>query len=136
VICAGSVPSVITPAVYQEITEIAHQNKTPVLIDSSGKMIREVLPVNPDIIKMNWDEFEVTFNCNARTLDDLKGQFSEVYRNLQLKSLVLTCGADRIISYSPEGAFLSIVPKLKAVNAAGTGDAVSPALVWRFSEGD
>jgi len=90
VICAGSVPPVITP----------------------------------------------TFNLNARTLDDLKVQAFEVYKNLQLKSLVLTCGVDGIISYSPEGAFHTIVPKLKAVNAAGAGDAVSSALAWRFSEGD
>lgn len=136
VICAGSGPPVITPAVYREITEIAHQNKIPVLIDSSGKMITEALPANPDIIKMNWDEFEVTFNRKALTLDDLKVQALEVYKNLQIKSLVLTCGADGIISYSPEGAFHTIVPKLKAVNAAGAGDAVSSALAWRFSESD
>ena len=135
-ICAGSVPPVITPAVYREITEIAHQNKTPVLIDSSGKMITEALPANPDIIKMNWDEFEVTFNRKALTLDELKVQALEVYKNLQIKSLVLTCGADGILSCSPEGAFHTIVPKLKAVNAAGAGDAVSSALAWRFSESD
>jgi 1-phosphofructokinase family hexose kinase len=136
VICAGSVPPVITTAVYREITEIAHQHKTPVLIDSSGKIVIEAFSANPDIIKMNWDEFEVTFNRRAQTLDELEVQASEVYKNLQLKSLVLTCGADGIISYSPEGAFRTIVPKLKAVNAAGAGDAVSSALAWRFSEGD
>ena len=53
-----------------------------------------------------------------------------------MNSLVLTCGADGIISFSSEGAFHTIVPKLKAVNAAGAGDAVSSALAWRFSEGD
>ena len=99
-------------------------------------MITESLPANPYIIKMNWDEFEVTFNRRAQTLDELEVQASEVYKNLQLKSPVLTCGADGIISYSPEGAFRTIVPKLKAVNAAGAGDAVSSALAWRFSEGD
>jgi 1-phosphofructokinase family hexose kinase len=136
VICAGSVPPVISPDVYHKITRFAHQNNVPVLIDSSKKMIIEAIPAKPDIIKMNWDEFEVTFSQKAENLEELTRLAGGIYQDHQLNSLVLTCGADGIISFSSEGAFHTIVPKLKAVNAAGAGDAVSSALAWRFSEGD
>lgn len=136
VICAGSVPPVISPDVYHEITRIAQQNNVPVLIDSSKNMIIEAIPAKPDIIKMNWDEFEGTFNLKAESFDELKILAGWIFKDYQLNSLVLTCGADGIISFSSEGAFHTMVPKLKAVNAAGAGDAVSSALAWRFSIGD
>ena len=136
VICGGSVPPGITPTVYKHITEFAHQSNVLVLIDSSSKMIIEAIPAKPDIIKMNWEEFETTFYQTAPTLGELKKLAGEIYIEYQLNSLVLTCGTDGIISFSNEGAFHTIVPKLKAVNAAGAGDAVSSALAWRFSEGD
>jgi len=136
VICAGSVPTGVPPGFYQQITEIAHQSNVPVLIDSSRQMIIEAIPANPDIIKMNWDEFESTFYQKTPTLEELKKLAGEIYADYQLNSLVITCGVDGIISFSNKGAFHTIVPELKAVNAAGAGDAASSALAWRFSEGD
>lgn len=136
VICAGSIPPVLSNSIYREIIEEVTQFDVPVLIDSSRSPIIEAIPARPAVIKMNWTEFEATFNIKAPTLDELNQKALQVYEEWELKSLVLTCSSQGILAYSEEGSYHTVVPKLKAVNAAGAGDAVSSALAWRFSEGD
>jgi 1-phosphofructokinase family hexose kinase len=136
VICAGSIPQGINPRIYYQLVRISNQYKKPVLIDSSGQAIIESLPAKPEIVKMNRAEFEKTFDCKANTLDDLKVYAFEIFKEYKIQSLVVTCSKEGILSFTSNGGFHTIVPRLKAVNAAGAGDAVSSALAWRFSECD
>jgi len=136
VICAGSVPSSIPSDIYCRMTEIAHQAGVPLLIDSQGVGITESLAAHPDILKMNWDEFEHAFQQKAGTLDSLVERASSVFKEKRLNALVITCAEDGILAFTPQGAFQAIAPKQQAVNAAGAGDATSSALVWRLSSGE
>jgi 1-phosphofructokinase family hexose kinase len=136
VICAGSIPAGVSCALYRELIEIAKQANVPVLVDSSHAAMREAIKANPEIVKMNREEFGWTFEKSPSTLDDLKRQAGRVFYECRLRSLVLTCGMEGIIAFTQQGAFHVISPFQKAVNAAGAGDAVSAALVWRLNEGD
>ena len=53
-----------------------------------------------------------------------------------LRSLVITCGKDGIRAFTPQGVFQAGAPELKAVNAAGAGDAVSAALAYHLMLGE
>jgi len=136
VICAGSVPAGISCALYRELIGIARQTRVPVLVDSSQAAMREAIQANPEIVKMNREEFAWTFEKRVSALEDLKHQASRVFAEFRLQSLILTCGVEGIIAFIQQGAFHVISPLQKAVNAAGAGDAVSAALVWRLSKGD
>ena len=136
VICAGSIPPNAPPNLYRRLIDIAHHAGVSILIDSAGICVLECLPSHPDILKMNWDEFEHTFQKKAETLGVLQEQAYHIYQTNMAGALVITCGEKGLLAYSPEGYFHAIAPKQKAINAAGAGDAVSSALVWRFSLGD
>ena len=136
VICAGSLPLNLPVTFYRTIIEEAKQYHVPVLLDSSGKAVEEAIPACPEILKMNREEFERTFNLPCSNLEDLKQQADQVYRTYNLPSLVITCASNGILSYSQGGTFHTRAPRQKPVNAAGAGDAVSSALVWRLSQGD
>ncbi|MCK4724473.1 MAG: hexose kinase [Anaerolineales bacterium] len=136
VICAGSIPPVLPPTFYKELTEEAHRAGVPVLIDASREKILEAIPARPDIVKMNWEEFEETFAVKAYSMDDLVIEANRIYKKYKVNALVLTCSSAGILTFTDKGAFQTVAPRQKAVNAAGAGDAVSAALAWRFSEGD
>ena len=53
-----------------------------------------------------------------------------------IPSLVITCGKDGILVFTPDGIYQAGCAEVKEVNAAGAGDAVSAALVYRFSLGE
>ena len=133
VICAGSIPSELPGNFYGTLTEIAHKSGVSLLIDSVNNNILDALVFEPDIIKMNWSEFVETFQREAKTLDDLKKQAHIVYREKNLKAMVLTLAEHGILAFTSQGAYHAVAPRQIAVNAAGAGDAVSSALVWRLS---
>ena len=136
VICAGTIPSTISQDLYGQITQIALRQHVPILIDLSKEAILQAIPVRPTIIKINWDEFRWTFTTDAPSIKELIPAAQKIYQEYGLNALVLTLGREGILVFSPEGDFYAIAPEQIAVNAAGAGDAVSSALVWRLSEGD
>lgn len=136
VICAGSIPSGIPADLYCRMTEIAHGAGVPLLIDSQDVGITGSLPAAPDVLKMNWDEFEQTFQQRAETIDALVERAKRVFHEKGMTALLITCAENGILAFTPQGAFHAIAPRQQAVNAAGAGDAASSGLVWRLSLGD
>jgi 1-phosphofructokinase family hexose kinase len=136
VIAAGSLAPGLPASYYRTLTEMAHAAGIPILVDSSGLPIVEVVPARPTILKMNRAEFNQTFNTAAQTLADLQVPGQGLRDREKVPALVLTSGAEGILALTPEGFYHAIAPTQHAVNAAGAGDTASAMLVWRFSLGD
>ena len=136
VIFAGSIPPTVNDDFYVKLIEIARQAGIPSLIDSQKQYIVEAIKAKPDIVKMNWEEFEWTFDRKADTIDSLIKQGQELKKQRDIASLVITLSKEGILAFTPEGNYLAKAPFQKPVSAAGAGDAVSSTLVWRLSQGD
>lgn len=137
VIAGGSLPPGVPPDFYQAIIEIANDAGKPILLDGTGAPVLATLATPPTILKMNWDEFTQTFDTTpTRLLEELAEQAQAIFRKHLLLTLVVTCGKEGILAFTPEGKFLSTAPAQQAINAAGAGDAVSGALAWRLAGGD
>jgi 1-phosphofructokinase family hexose kinase len=136
VICAGSVPSTADPALFGDFVRLSNQAGVPVLVDSHLEHIRYAMDARPTIAKMNWQEFEEALGLRLPTFTDLVRAARTVYDEYHLEALVLTLGWQGVLVLCQHGEFHAIPPKLEAINAAGAGDAVSSALVWRLSLGD
>lgn len=80
VIAAGSLPSGLPSTYYCPLIDIARKASTPILLDIRGDSALATLPLKPEILKMNWAEFNQTFKTTTKTIDDLKQQAQIVYR--------------------------------------------------------
>ncbi|MCP4427054.1 MAG: hypothetical protein GY803_21395, partial [Chloroflexi bacterium] len=136
VVTGGSLPAGVSATFYRTLTEMARQHNVPVLLDVPGPPLVETLPVKPDIIKINQDEFAQTFDIEIESTPDLITKARNFREEHQLSTLVLTCGADGIFAFTPDGTYQAVAPPQQAVNAAGAGDSVSAVLPWRLSQGD
>ncbi len=136
VIFAGSLPPSMNDDFYAELITIAKEARVPSLIDSQKQYIIEAIKAKPDIVKLNWEEFEWTFNKKAETLESLILQAKQLYKNEEIKNLVMTLGKNGMLAFTTEGNYLAKAPIQKPVNAAGAGDAVSSTLAYRLSKGD
>jgi len=134
VIASGSLAVGLPFDFYNQIIEIAHQTGAKVLIDTSDQTARQTISSQPDILKMNRDEFRVTFGESAEDIHELTGLACSQVERYQFPALVLTLGDKGILAVTPEGNYYAYCPKQKSVNAAGAGDAASAALAWRFSQ--
>ena len=135
-VCAGSIPSGLPADFYCRLTEIAHQAGIPVLIDSLEVGITGSLAARPEIFKMNWNEFESTFQQRADTIDSLVECASKVFSENAMNALLITCAENGILAFTSQGAFHAKAPRQTALNAAGAGDAATSGLVWRLSLGE
>jgi 1-phosphofructokinase family hexose kinase len=136
VVAGGSLPSGVPITFYRTLTEMARQHNVPILLDVPGRPLVEALPAKPDIIKINEAEFSQTFNIQFESTPDLITKVRNFREEHQLSTLVLTCGADGIFAFTPDGTYQAVAPPQQAVNAAGAGDSVSAVLPWRLSLGD
>lgn len=136
VIFGGSLPPSVNQDFYCELTEMAQQANVRTLIDSQKEAMIAAIKSKPDIVKMNWEEFEWTFNLKADTIEELVDTAHEFYLTHKLQNLVITLGKQGVLCITEEGIYYGKAPLQKPLNAAGAGDAVSSTLVWRFVEGD
>ncbi len=136
VIFAGSLPPSLKDDFYVELIGIAKAAGKPTLIDSQKQYMLEAIKARPNIVKLNHEEFEWTFDRKVKDLADLIKQAREVRAEKELESFVITMAKDGMLAFTPEGDYLTKAPLQKSVNAAGAGDSVSSTLAWRFSLGD
>ena len=92
--------------------------------------------MKPDVLKMNWKEFEWTFDAHSNSIEELILHAEQVYAQFPMEALVITCGAQGILAFTQTGFFHALPPSMQVVNAAGAGDAGSAALVWRLCQGE
>lgn len=135
-VMAGSLPGGAPPDLYRRITETLHQHGVRVLIDASGQPALEALNAGPEILKMNEPEFAATFQVQpGRLAEWVEAGRSEVARRA-IPALVLTLGKRGILAFAGGRVYHAATPEVEAVNAAGSGDAVSGVLAYRHWLGD
>jgi 1-phosphofructokinase family hexose kinase len=140
-VLAGSLPGGAPPDFYCQQVALLHQFGVKSLIDSAGPAALRSLPAGPDILKMNQAEFCATFPEQSADLRNAAQAVwvqacREVMRLHRLQNFVITCGADGILALTPDASYHAAAPLMPEVNAAGSGDAVSGTLAYRFSLGD
>lgn len=136
VIAGGTLAAGLPVSAYRQLAEIAHEAGVSILVDSAGPPLVETAAVRPAILKMNEDEFSQSFGIQTDSLAELKLKAEALRRREQWPALVITCGAAGILALTAEGSYLAAAPPQQAANAAGAGDGVSAALVWRLAQGD
>jgi 1-phosphofructokinase family hexose kinase len=136
VICAGSLPPGVPNDFYKKLVRIGRELKVPVLVDSQSECMADALEAQPFIAKMNWKEFEGTIGKELPTFDKLVQEARIVQNEKRLESLIITLGEGGLLAVTQSGIFQANLPTQKAVNAAGAGDAVSSAIMWRLNQGD
>jgi len=131
----GSLPPGLSNGFFFEAARIAKQVGVRVLIDSWGQPLIECLPAKPDIVKLNQDEFAITFDAHPKNLEEWAIQAQAARERHAIGAMVITCGSAGILAFTPEGNFQAVPPVQRVVNAAGAGDSASAGLVWRLSAG-
>jgi 1-phosphofructokinase family hexose kinase len=135
-VIAGSLPGGAPATFYRDVIDALHASGVPALIDTAGKPMLEALAAHPEIVKMNQAEFTQTFGLQPITQEDWIAACRAQISAHQLQTFVLTCGKEGFFLFTDQTLYHACPPQMEAVNAAGSGDAVSAALVFSQALGD
>ena len=127
----GSLPTGCSPHLYLRLTQRAHANGVPVLIDSRGAPLAHALAAQPEVVRLNKAELEQTL---GQQISNLPAVLAALRRLLAegIQLAVCSLGADGAVAVTNEGGWRSVPPTIRQRSSAGSGDAFTAALVvWR-----
>jgi 1-phosphofructokinase family hexose kinase len=124
-IVAGSVPTGLDPRSHGAIVEVARAAGCPLLVDGSGAGLRAALAAGPDIVKIGRIE-AVEAGLVGAEAGALEAALALVAHGASLG--IITDGASEVAAADANHTWRVSVPRVRAVNAVGSGDAFNAAL--------
>ena len=123
---SGSVPKGVGTDIYGKMIEQARQKNTPVLLDTSGKLLEEGIKSKPTMIKPNSDEIKALLGVSINNREELIENGKKLQRS-GIKYVVISLGADGALVITDEHVYHGKPAKIKPVNTVGCGDSMVAA---------
>ncbi len=133
-VLAGSIPPPLSPDVYTEIIDLAREKWVHTVLDSDGPALVAGAAAGPEMVKGNRRELERLLH---RRLDDEKStlEAAHMLREMSIRTALITRGREGAVLVSDEGSWRSLAPRVRAVSAVGSGDALLAGVVLTLSRG-
>lgn len=130
----GSMAKDVSKDYLIEIANLVKEREAYLVLDIPGIKIDTIEKCQPHLIKPNVDELFDMFDLK----DDGNTNRSDLINKLKeigVKNILLSKGADGAEFYNEEGKLLVIQPALEPINTVGSGDSMLATVVGMLSEG-
>ena len=135
IVCvSGSLPKGIDSSFYCDIVDLCKEKNKPVIVDTSGTTLQEVLEKAPFLIKPNCDELTQLTGKVPESIDDIK----EFLNFLKLKGVELplvTLGKNGAVALIENKYYHFAVPKIDIKNSVGSGDSTVAGIATAICRG-
>lgn len=123
-VLAGSIPSSMPSNLYEELMQCIAEKEILTVVDATGKLLKNILPLHPFLIKPNRQELEELFNITIEKCDQVINYAREL-QNMGARNVLVSLGGDGAVLLSEEGnIYMADAPKGRLVNAVGAGDSM------------
>ncbi|MFP7299794.1 tagatose-6-phosphate kinase [Neobacillus niacini] len=122
---SGSLPKGLPPGFYRELVERSHVRGIPIVVDTSGESLRQVLvnEVKPFAIKPNITELSQLLGINVEPgIESLSQALSNEYFQ-GVEWIVVSMGCSGAFVKNGQDFYQVTIPKINVVNPVGSGDA-------------
>lgn len=133
---SGSLPKGVPDDFYKQILSIASEYEVPVLLDTKGELLDQCLQHDkkPYLIKPNQDELADLLKKDMQNETDIREALQDsMFAGVSW--IVVTLGAGGAIVKYDNQIYRVKIPKVKAVNPVGSGDAVIAGFSAGLSKG-
>lgn len=133
-VLSGSVPAGVPDSVYAAMIDLVHGTGGRVLLDTSGKPLREALASRPEVMKPNVDELsELVGRSLDSPADVLAAAESLLAQGVQ--RLAVSMGGDGAVFVDQEEALLARPPRVTVRSTVGAGDAMVAGILYGLVHG-
>src|SRR3990170_3367259 len=133
-VLAGSIPPPLDAHVYTDIIREASEIGAHTVLDADGEALAVGADACPEMVKGNRRELE---RLLGRHLDDEAStiQAAVQVHDRGIHSVVVTRGREGAVASTDEMLFRGVAPRVRAVSAVGSGDALLAGVVLTLSRG-
>ncbi|MDQ2084962.1 1-phosphofructokinase [Herbivorax sp. ANBcel31] len=129
-VLSGGLPNGCPKDFYALIIENAKQENIPVILDTSGEVLKEGAKAKPYMIKPNIRELQILAAKKIDTVDLILKVCGEIIAD-GIKVVIVSLGEKGAVLVTEKEAFLAEVPDIEVINTVGSGD----SLVAGFATG-
>jgi 1-phosphofructokinase len=121
---AGSIPKTLPEDIYETIMKKLQNKGIKFIVDTTGKLLMNVLKYKPFLIKPNHHELAELFNAQLKNKEDIVYHAKKLIE-LGAQNVVISMAGDgAILVNSKLEVFMSEVPKGVLKNSVGAGDSM------------
>ena len=132
----GSLPPSAEQGYFAElIGAIRSTSRAQIVIDTAGEPLRQSIDAGVDVIKINADEFEATFDIPATDAGRIGRKFECLQRS-GLSTLIVTAGARGALVLDGDDGFVVRAPVDHVISTVGTGDAFLAGFLTGLKRGE
>ncbi len=135
VVMSGTIAPGAPRDLYAECTRLARDTPALAVVDAQGQALAEALKAKPDLVKPNRTELAATVGSELKDEDSVVRAMRELNER-GAANVVVTAGKEATLAYDGRSFWRIQNPKVTVLNAIGSGDAFTGALVWRLLKGD
>lgn len=135
IICvSGSLPKGADSSLYKDFIKIAKTKNKKIIVDTSGKVMLDIIDEAPFMIKPNKDELSGLLGFEAKDEADIKKALLTLYdKGIALP--IITLGEDGAYAFIDNKFYRFHSPCVKVKNAVGSGDSTVAGIAVGISRG-
>ncbi|QGP92535.1 Tagatose-6-phosphate kinase [Neomoorella glycerini] len=132
---SGSLAQGLPSDYYAQLIEMAHQEGTKVILDTSGTALLEGLKARPFMVKPNLQEAEA---LTGKPLNDETARWDFLCRllNAGVEIAVLSLGEEGALFATGNNFFRVTPPEVQVINTVGCGDAFVAGFAVALARGE
>ncbi len=130
---SGSLPKGVDEDFYKKMAvELAE--KTKVIVDADGKILKLALEGKPFLIKPNIHEFEAALGKTFETDEDIVKTARDMIKTYGITYILISMGEDGSILVAEDFALKADILKVKVVSTVGAGDSMLAGLIYGMTK--
>lgn len=134
VVLAGSVPSSLSPDVYEKIIDEAKKAKAKVVVDTSGPVLKQLLARKPFLAKPNHKELAELFETSFHSQGEIK-VYGRRLVELGVENVIVSMAGNGAFYFNKEMTLFAEAPKGTVKNSVGAGDSMVAGFLAAYTNG-
>lgn len=130
-VLAGRIPASIPISFLKELAETCHTMGVNFVTDTSGPTLKELVPMNPYLIKPNGQELGELFDTEIKTKQEAY-YYAKKLVDQGVKHVIVSMGGEGALLVTKEVALLAEAPKGLVVNTVGAGDSLVAGFIAAY----
>lgn len=138
VVISGSVPASVPPDLYVSLVHIAQEKHIPCIVDASKVALKHAIAAKPFCVKANIHELNEIYPKPELVTQSTRQNFTMLLSVCQellesgCPNVLITLGELGAVYCSLQQTLWAKAPRIQAVNAVGSGDAMAAALAMEL----
>lgn len=125
---SGSLPKGLDSTFYLELIRLANSFGKKIIVDTSGKTLRDIIDGKPYMIKPNKDELSAYLGKEITSFTDVKDALCVLHEK-GIEVPLVSLGKDGAMAYVAGKVYKYSIPKVTVKNTVGSGDSTIAGIV-------